>query len=191
MWKINGWLVSLSARDTHFSSAVLRQPHVPALQSWYFPLVPLRSDFIVPGAGGRNKRMPELWPGWQRLCNSSWVRRGRLELLSEGRTLLTVPCPRRVMPCPHSPPCPPAAGSHVGQLLLCCALRSCSPQLGLCQDAPVATISPAPRLCLYHLPLSCCYPFRGQFLDSSISDPGTPAQVTSASQSPWDPFAAP
>lgn len=51
MWKINCWLASLSVTDTQFNSAVLRQQHVPAcpaLPSWHFPLVPLKSAFIVP-----------------------------------------------------------------------------------------------------------------------------------------------
>lgn len=116
MWKINCWLASLSATDTHFNSAVLRQLHVPAYpapRSWHFPLVPLKSGFIVPGAGGRNKRMPELWAGWQRLRNSSWARRGPLTPRSEGRTPRSAPCPRRAMPRPR---CPPGARSQGGQL---------------------------------------------------------------------------
>lgn len=68
MWKINCWLASLSVTDTLCNSAALGQQHVPAcpaLPSWHLPLVPLKPAFIVPRAGGRNKRMPELWAGWQ------------------------------------------------------------------------------------------------------------------------------
>lgn len=45
--------------------------------------------------------MPELWAGWQRLCNPSWVRRGSLALCSKGQD--PAPGPRRVMPQPGPP----------------------------------------------------------------------------------------
>lgn len=115
MWKIiNCWLASLSAMDTHFNSAIPRQLHVPAYpapQSCPFPLVLLKSGFIVPGAGGKNKRMPEFWAGWQRLHNSSWARRGPFAPQSEGRTPLSAPCPRTAILRPR---CLPGAGSQVG-----------------------------------------------------------------------------
>lgn len=169
MWKINCWLASLSATDTHFNSAVLRQLHVPAYpapRSWHFPLVPLKSGFIVPGAGGRNKRMPELWAGWQRLRNSSWARRGPLAPRSEGRTPRSAPCPRRAMPRPRCPPGPgPEAGSRAARR----ALGIGSLQPGPPHDAAAVTVTPAPGLCPCPSP---CYLFWGQFWESRVSRPG-------------------
>ena len=145
MWKINCWLASLSAMDTHFNSAVLRQLHVPAHpapRSWHFPLVPLKSGFIVPGAGGRNKRMPELWAGWQRLRNSSWARRGPLAPQSEGRTPLSAPClAGRCLVLGASPGPAPKSGSGPS----CSALGIRSLQPGLPHDAPAVATSPAHR----------------------------------------------
>jgi len=115
MWKINCWLASLSATDTHFNSAVLRQLHVPAypaLRSRHFPLVPSDSGFIVPRAGGKNKRMPELWAGWQRLHNSSQARRGPLAARSEGRS----PAPLPALAGDAVSSMPPAAARRAAQV---------------------------------------------------------------------------
>lgn len=110
MWKINCWLASLSVTDTHCNSAVLRQQHIPAcpaLPSWHLPLVPLKSGFIVPRAGGRNKRMPELWAGWQWLRNSGEARRGLLTPWLRAGLHPLLPA----MPHPQGPPSTYLGGS--------------------------------------------------------------------------------
>lgn len=109
MWKINCWLASLSATDTHFNSAVLRWMHVPAhpaLWSRHFPPVPSKSGFIVPELEGGTKGCQRSGQGG-RGCITPAGQGARTPVRGQDPTL-TSALPSRGCPTMHqlSPPRP-------------------------------------------------------------------------------------